>query len=199
MLIHLHPPLSQNASRHQQQGVVLLMALIMLVALTLAGIALVRSVDTSNLVAGNLAFKQAATSSADRGTEDAVAFINANKPALKLGDDLANGYRRYAAGPVGTQTWSAFFDAIPAGEKKTVAADSVGNSIEYVVHRLCNPPVAPSTIPSCAVAQTAASNDGNKAGDFDFPIVTSQTYYRITTKVTGPRNTTSFTQTVVSM
>ena len=39
----------------------------------------------------------------------------------------------------------------------------------------------------------------NKAGDFDFPIVTSQTYYRITTKVTGPRNTTSFTQTVVSM
>jgi Tfp pilus assembly protein PilX len=43
--------------KHAQQGVVLLMALIMLVALTLAGIALVRSVDTTNLIAGNLAFK----------------------------------------------------------------------------------------------------------------------------------------------
>jgi Tfp pilus assembly protein PilX len=185
--------------KHAQQGVVLLMALIMLVALTLAGIALVRSVDTTNLIAGNLAFKQAATSSGDRGTEDAVAFLNANRPALRTSDDLPNGYHRYAAQPAAGQGWSTFFDAIPAGERKAVAADVVGNSIQYVIHRLCTPPVAPATVDSCAVAQTAANNDGNKSGDFEFPIVTTQTYYRITTKITGPRNTISYIQTVVSL
>lgn len=185
--------------RRGQQGVVLMMALIMLVALTLAGIALVRSVDTTNLIAGNLAFKQAATSSGDRGTEDAVVFLNGNKPTLAGSDNLANGYRRYAVSPAAGQGWSAFFDAIPAAEKKVVPADSVGNSIEYVIHRLCTPPVAPATVDSCAVAQTAANNDGNKSGDFEFPIVTTQSYYRVTTKVTGPRNTVSYIQTVVSM
>jgi Tfp pilus assembly protein PilX len=39
-----------------QRGVVLLVALIILVALTLAGVALIRSVDTANIIAGNLSF-----------------------------------------------------------------------------------------------------------------------------------------------
>ena len=43
-------------SRRKQSGVVLFISLIILVAMSLAGIALIRSVDTSNLIAGNLAF-----------------------------------------------------------------------------------------------------------------------------------------------
>ena len=42
-----------------QQGVILFIALIVLVAMSLAGIALMRSVDTNVLIAGNLAFRQA--------------------------------------------------------------------------------------------------------------------------------------------
>jgi Tfp pilus assembly protein PilX len=40
------------------RGAVLFIALIVLVAMTLAGIAIMRSVDTATLIAGNLAFKQ---------------------------------------------------------------------------------------------------------------------------------------------
>ena len=75
-------PARGSALRAGQAGVVLMMALIVLVAMTLAGIALVRSVDTSNIIAGNLAFKQAATNSGDTGIEAAAAWLNANSGAL---------------------------------------------------------------------------------------------------------------------
>ena len=45
----------------KQRGVVLFFALISLLAIMLAAVALIRSVDTSIMIAGNLAFKQAAT------------------------------------------------------------------------------------------------------------------------------------------
>ncbi len=56
-----------------QRGVILIITLIVLVAMTLASIAMVRSVDTSTVIAGNLAFKQSATASGDAGLEAAIA------------------------------------------------------------------------------------------------------------------------------
>lgn len=67
--------LRRYAKPGKQRGVVLLIALIALVALTLAGIALVRSVDTGNVIAGNLAFKQAALQVSDTGTEAALTAL----------------------------------------------------------------------------------------------------------------------------
>ena len=58
------------ASRRAQRGVILFIALIVLVAMSLAGIALMRSVDTNVMIAGNLAFRQGATLAADRAFED---------------------------------------------------------------------------------------------------------------------------------
>ncbi len=51
-----------------QRGVVLLIALIMLVAMTLAGIGMMRSVDTGSMIAGNLAFRHATSQASDAGT-----------------------------------------------------------------------------------------------------------------------------------
>ena len=50
-------------ARSRQRGVSLFFALVCLVAIMLAAVALVRSVDTSTLISGNLAFQQSATSS----------------------------------------------------------------------------------------------------------------------------------------
>jgi len=55
-----------NAPR-AQRGVVLLITLIILVAMTLAGIGMMRSVDTGSIIAGNLAFRQAAANAGDAG------------------------------------------------------------------------------------------------------------------------------------
>lgn len=68
----------KNTNYHQQQGVVLLIALIVLVAMTMAGIAMVRSVSIGNQVAGNLAFQQANLTETDAGIEAALGLIAAN-------------------------------------------------------------------------------------------------------------------------
>lgn len=58
-----------------QQGIVLLVALIALVALSLSGIVLMRSVDTSNIISGNFAFNEATTQMAEVGVSAAEDFV----------------------------------------------------------------------------------------------------------------------------
>jgi type IV pilus assembly protein PilX len=82
-------------SPRKQQGVVLLIALIILVAMTLAGIGMMRSVDTGTVIAGNLAFRQASLNAADAGTSNAFAvltsYTNSGNSADKSILDLNNG------------------------------------------------------------------------------------------------------------
>src|SRR6478736_8953259 len=66
----------------RERGAILFVALIVLVAMSLAGIALMRSVDTNVLIAGNLAFRQGATAGGDWGVEDARAWISGNAAIL---------------------------------------------------------------------------------------------------------------------
>ena len=61
------------APRDNQRGVVLFIALIVMVAMSLAAIALIRSVDTTTTVIGNLAFRQASILPANFAVEDAAA------------------------------------------------------------------------------------------------------------------------------
>ena len=58
--------------RARQGGTALFIALIMLVAMSIAAVSLVRSVDTTVTIAGNLAFQQAALQAADYGIEEAA-------------------------------------------------------------------------------------------------------------------------------
>jgi Tfp pilus assembly protein PilX len=75
---------------NKQRGVVLLVALIALVALSLSGIALMRSVDTSNIVSGNFAFNEATTQMAEIGSQDALAFISGNLYENALAQSMTN-------------------------------------------------------------------------------------------------------------
>ncbi len=81
----------RSPARHDaQRGVVLFIALLVMVALSLAGIALIRSADTATTVAGNLAFKQATEYTVDRSIEQAVKVLfdpaadpTASNPVIK--------------------------------------------------------------------------------------------------------------------
>ena len=70
------------AAPRRERGLVLFIALIVLVAMSLAGVALMRSVDTGTVVAGNMAFKQAAIMVADRGTQEAAKWLQDNSCLL---------------------------------------------------------------------------------------------------------------------
>lgn len=63
------------ARRASQRGVVLFFTLIALVIMSLAAVALIRSVDTGTMIAGNLSFRQGASASADTGIEAAIAWM----------------------------------------------------------------------------------------------------------------------------
>lgn len=186
-------------ARHRgQRGAVLFLALIVLVVMLLVGVSMIRKAGTGGSISGNLAFKQNATSVADLGVEAARAWISAN-PTLLNSDSTANGY---------FSSWSANVtpDTFWAGSAPSVvnvtSDDGTGNAVSYVIHRLCQlPNVSPDDATQHCVAEPDAGAGATKGG-IDYGSAPSSTptglpYYRITTRVVGPRNTLSYVQVVM--
>ncbi len=67
--------IARTSTLRRQRGVVLFIALIVMVAMSLAAIALIRSVDTTNILIGNLAFRQASILPANLAVEQAAAAL----------------------------------------------------------------------------------------------------------------------------
>lgn len=195
----------QGAPRTRQRGVILMISMIVLVALTLAGIALVRSVDTSNIIAGNLAFQQAAVNAGDVGTETAVTWLQNNVAGNTLQQSIpAQGYVASRQDPAAGQSWETFWTntLVPAGQVVTLAQDSsTGNTVSYTIQRMCaqvGDPAVPLT--DCSVLQTVGSSAGSSKGSGVIALqYNSQVYYRITSRIVGPRNTVAYVQTIVAL
>src|SRR3989454_12559750 len=84
---------AQSSLPRRQRGVTLFIALIVLVPMPRAAVAMMRSVDTATVVAGNIGFRQSAVNAADQGVQAAYAWLGATfkTPAIN-DDDVANGY-----------------------------------------------------------------------------------------------------------
>src|SRR5262245_15976427 len=186
---------ASSAMPRAQKGVVLFIALIVLVALTLASIALVRSVDTTNVIAGNLAFKQGAVQAIDVGIETAAtalpviasscAWGTAAEPSS--GGTGKNWYypttrethnqgvpTRSDVGTTGTGT-PIDWDTLP-----TAVTTAGNNSVKLVIERLCQV-AAVTDPPSQCMADTPAKGP-NRVGAHAFPPA-SKIYYRVTVRV----------------
>lgn len=208
---------SKGIAHRRQQGVVLLIALIVLVAMTLAGIGLVRSVDTGNMVAGNLAFKQGATLAGDAGTESAIGWLTPLNGTNNLyANNAAAGYyatsqatldptNRNSAATVPAVDWDdnncsglAFSICV-----KPAPAITVGdNSVSYIIHRLCQTETDPNNAGNTCVTYQSASSTSPKRGELKYgddkrfePL--PGPYYRIVSRVKGPRNTVSFVEAMI--
>jgi Tfp pilus assembly protein PilX len=179
----------QNYSvQRKQRGVVLFIALIVLVAMTLAGLALIRSADTANSVAGNFAFKQGTLTVADAGVEAALAAL----PTIVTTtlDSTTTTYfpTRQAVDAKGvptTITWSS----VP------IATTISGYDVQYVIDRLCEGPAPVTDIVGRCVRDVGTGGGTKKAGGIVFS-ASNVVYYRATIRVTGPRNTSSFVQAI---
>ena len=214
MLIHHpHPP-------GRQRGAVLFFAIGVLVATTLAGIALTRSVDTSNIIAGNLAFQQSAVNAADRGIEQAVAWLenkvaaNPMNPPL-WNNNVAEGYMALLADPATGQSWDALWTGNLLANSRiytvptaTGTQDAAGNTVSYSIQRLCTTTGDPNAlviggIPAnpCARPPADESKGQSRAGPGSVPppALALQIYYRVTVRVDGPRNTLSYVQALIAL
>jgi Tfp pilus assembly protein PilX len=193
-------PTGRTAIR-RQRGVVLFIALIVLVAMTLAGVAMVRSMDATLGIAGNMAFKQASIQSSDLGVKGAHDWLAANSAGTILqNSDATKGY--FSSRPAIEPNW---FDLPSWGSAVVLnggVPDAAGNVVRFVIHRMCTEPDTAYNGSNAGVANqcalyyptTAASTGGSMAiGSTQF-VGIPQLFYRVTTRVDGPRNTVSITQ-----
>jgi type IV pilus assembly protein PilX len=191
-------PRSPRAPRSalRQQGVVLFVALIVLIIMTLAGLALMRQMGVGTSIAGNVAFKENATSVADRGTEFARTWLIANS-AITANDSPVDGYLSSWAGGVDPTT----FDW--AGQSRTLVDDQLqtGNTARIIIQRLCAVAGMSAVDPAQTCSDSPASNDGASKSGGGYPSVLPGTaptpFFRVTTRVDGPRNTVSYTQVLM--
>jgi len=203
-----------------QRGIVLFFALIALLILTLAAAALIRSVDTTTLVAGNLAFKQAATHSGDAGIEAAINWLAATKGKAGVRnvfndpnhpfnqDDPANGY--YSGvhdNPSDPKYLDLFADDTWAADAKTsaLAGDdpdpATGNTTRYIIQRMCQASNTVIQSTQCLFGGAAVNSSGRNIAlpqdickGANCPAFGQIPLVRITSRVTGPKNTVSYVQ-----
>jgi Tfp pilus assembly protein PilX len=180
----------------------MVIVMIVIVAMSLAGVALFRSVDTNVLIAGNLAFKQTTILGSDAGIQNAITTLS--------GYDLEASGNGYSANE---QTWDytgsdptvADFDwAGCVGNSTCVqTVDGVGNIILWTAHRMCSAAGSPLTT-DCVRGSASGGGTGGTEGSSQGSASSgpplsrdTQVYYRITTRITGPRNTVSYAQAMV--
>lgn len=211
----------KNLWRKAQRGVVLFIALIALMVMALAAVVLVRSVDTATLIAGNLAFKQSATAAADSGVAAAVSWLQTTRVAQTLDptasaantfnqDSPSTGYYSSITSPTSLTadaTWAVAASLPGSGANFDAnGLDSVtGNTVRYIIQRMCRTANQLLSAAQCLLTDDTAalSGGGNKRGflehEADLRIsgvfTTIRPIYRITARVTGPKNSVSYIQT----
>jgi hypothetical protein len=183
-----------------QAGIILPIALIVLVAMTLSALSLIRSVNMTTLVAGNLAFRESAVLSAERSTEDALRWLVAHSgegDATLHHDVAGEGYRAVREDPA-DQDWGVFWEETLKAQAKPGERDNADNRVSYVIHRLCNDEGAPLPT-NCSKPPVNTSGDSHSGNTEILSRSKHQIYYRITTQVEGPRYTVVYTQTIVAI
>ena len=202
--------------RARQGGTILIIALIVLVAMTLAGIATMRSVDTATITAGNIGLRQASVNAADQGIQAGVAWLtailNANLASTLINDNhqpgtASKGYFS-SVPPANDPDWYEPLNWSEAGQLNNGNPDAGGNVVFFLIHRLCpvancdisatcvgnpNPNICASTLSTAAL--TGQGSDQTRPTDTHTSV--PATHYRITAKAVGPRNSISIVQSLV--
>jgi len=219
-------PTTHGARVHGERGISLMVVLVALLIISLAALALLRSSDTSTIIAGNLAFQKTALQSGDAGAEEAIAWLVANAGDDTLfADDAASGYfatttvacdvtgQQTPADPADDVDWNGDdpgencnLEAITPDPQPAGVAE--GYTVRYVINRVCNAEGDPNALlaadnetPMACSRLGAGASEGSTRGGPSYgnlPLTgESQQYYRITTRIDGPRNTVRYVQAMV--
>ena len=228
----------------RQTGIALIVALLALVAITLATLALTRSVGTGLEIAGNMAFKESATIANDVAVTYATTWLSnsvATNPSVVNTSNAATAY--YAnwmtgcdftgnrtptdhsddagwpaplAVAAGTNCTDPQHTGTPTGQAMAVPTGMpAGYSAAYIVSRMCfcDGP-ATGYCPNTSIINACVGPGGRKGIFHETPTYDNRglsgseaarvaasvsPYYRIITRVVGPRNTVSYVETMVTL
>src|SRR5712691_2725600 len=171
--------------RARQGGTILIIALIVLVAMTLAGIATMRSVDTATITAGNIGLRQASVNAADQGLQSGVNWLTANLGPILANDNHQPGTasKGYFSGVAASDPdWFDPLNWNEAGQMNNGNPDTGGNV------NTCASTLSTSALALQGSDQTRPTDSHSTA-----PAI----HYRVTAKAVGPRNSISIVQSLV--
>lgn len=223
MSTHTHSR-ARRPGASRQRGVVLLFSLIALGIMLIVAVALVRSFNSSLFTAGNIGFKRDLQNQSERAVQKVLADFasggDLSSPTARSTNRSANNYSAWLL-PTNAQgipdalalTNTAFTAAYSAGD---LGSSDGSVKVRYVVDRLCvvNPVTG-------AIDETSLGAANCRLADNPVPVGTSLSnlqgadraplcptcssaapqgvVYRLSIKVTGPRNTQSFFQSTFTV
>jgi type IV pilus assembly protein PilX len=212
----------------KQAGIVLFFALLALAVMSIASVALIRSVDTNALLSGNMVFRQSASSASNVAFEGIAENIT-KRISLANSINHSPQYGYYAncsqfddqpnalvcdGSRLTTTLWdnsnsSLVPNQTDGNNEIRNGVDRQGNEVRYVVERMCNysnaevtAGVARLDANRCLLASSTACKPPKKGSNA--PITrpcnpqADSPIYRITLRIAGPRNTLTFMQSFVS-
>jgi type IV pilus assembly protein PilX len=191
----------QFNSAARQQGVVLIFSLIVLLILAIGAVALMRSVDTSQVSAGNLAFHRDLVNQGEQAVATVMTEFKTNGPPLGGATTASMQSANYSATTLPTNTQGVPLVLLDDAAFALIATapDLVGRTsdvlIRYVVDRLCTPTPLTVIATSNACVQSTGLPTGGTANRNTAVAPPSATVYRVSVRITGPRLTQAFLQT----
>lgn len=193
-------------TQKKERGIVLIIALVILAAMTLGGLGLMRSMETATMIATNVSFQQDALLSSDEGLESAICWLESqtdlNSPNTAMGysaftvanENLPND--PIALWQYLTNTYSTY--TLPYNLCITNGSTKLpDNGIAFSIQRLCDATTAFCINPSGSGSN--ADGENQAAGEDTLGNINNSVFYRITIKVTGAKNTTSYVQAIVNL
>lgn len=196
--------------KHYAKGETLLLTLIVLTAMLFSTIALMRSTGVASLVAGNLAFKDAAMHAADIGFNQAIKAIKpcgspAVAPCGKATDSsYVSSIQLSESDFLSSSNWDG--KALTSGVKAQTAVVDAGYKVQYMIDRLSTGLV--NVEDSTDVRQhslgilakdASYSADYVESGISNTLLSVPAVFYRITVRVQTSNNTLYTAQTTATV
>ncbi|MDR0769588.1 MAG: hypothetical protein LBE75_00075 [Burkholderiales bacterium] len=198
----------RNATHRCPKGIALIVALLVLVAMTVAAIGLMRSVDTSTSAIGNLSFRQAADEAARTALFAEIRTL----------EGVAHGAARDFFNTNGV-FWGYYASIQPNENARGIpwllqnrgnvgvalrGQDALGNQASVMIERMCRDN-GPASLQNCSLggAIGASGNlepcwDANvNCGDLLATVGVPAALFRITVRIDGPRNVVSYAQSAI--
>lgn len=192
-----------NSFDARQRGVALPVMLIVLVVMLISGAYLLKASNTTTITTANLAYQSALNKANDLALMTGAEWLSATWRANKALLDADSAGAGYKANLDTTQTVrsAAFWQG------STTVTDANGNSIEYVIHRLCAQ-AQPYNVNNNQCMQTSANPValgttvalGSSLSSTAVQLAGSpQLHYIITARINGPRGGVAVSQMAVLM
>ncbi len=190
----------------------MIFTLIALVLMLIAVAAVVRSVDSSTSVIGNLAFRRDLTNRAELGIAKAMAALKSGSLSTETAQmtDLASA--NYSATRLATPSGGVGVPAVLVSNSSYNTAsyaciDGSGNTlttctpgsdgivIRWVIDRQCVSGATTVDTSTCGYLKTSRDKGGSASNANRKPDGGTRGLFRISVRVTGPRSTETYIQT----